>query len=199
MKTILLMRHSIPEKSSEFVTDPGLSSVGIKHAKEIFSTPRFADVSQVWASPSQRAFQTANLLERPVRTNPRLLERKTGDTTGQDLSFWKRQYEDPDFKNPDGESFREVNARMSACIREILSGLPDGETALVVSHAAVICAYLQSFCTVEVTHAEQKLRRIRFHGKLLLDGKLGPMTGFVLRVDSDGVSDVEPLPQRSET
>ena len=88
---------------------------------------------------------------------------------------------------------------MSACIREILSGLPDGETALVVSHAAAICAYLQSFCTVEVTHAEQKLRRIRFHGKLLLDGKLGPMTGFILRVDSDGVSDVEPLPQRSET
>ena len=26
MKTILLMRHSIPEKSSKFVTDPGLSS-----------------------------------------------------------------------------------------------------------------------------------------------------------------------------
>lgn len=25
MKTILLMRHSIPEKSSEFVTDAGLS------------------------------------------------------------------------------------------------------------------------------------------------------------------------------
>ena len=24
MKTILLMRHSIPEKSSKFVTDPGL-------------------------------------------------------------------------------------------------------------------------------------------------------------------------------
>lgn len=27
MKTILLMRHSIPEKSSKFVTDPGLSPI----------------------------------------------------------------------------------------------------------------------------------------------------------------------------
>lgn len=194
MKTILLMRHSIPEKSSAFVTDPGLSSAGTERAKEIFNTSSFADISQVWASPSQRTLQTAKLLGRPVRTDPRLLERKTGDTTGQDLSFWKRQYEDPNFKNPDGESFREVNARMSACIREILSGLSDGGTALVVSHAAAICAYLQSFCTVEVTHAEQKLRRIRFHGKLLLDGKLEPLAGFVLRVDSDGVSDVERLP-----
>lgn len=194
MKTILLVRHSIPEKASEFVTDPGLSSAGTERAKEIFSTFRFADISQVWASPSQRAFQTAKLLGRPVQIDSRLLERKTGDTTGQDLSFWKRQYEDPNFKNPDGESFREVNARMSACIREILSGLSDGGTALVVSHAAAICAYLQSFCTVEVTHAEQKLRRIRFHGKLLLDGKLEPLAGFVLRVDSDGVSDVERLP-----
>lgn len=199
MKTILLMRHSIPEKSSAFVTDPGLSSAGTERAKEIFSTFRFADISQVWASPSQRALQTAKLLGRPVQIDSRLLERKTGDTTGQDLSFWKRQYEDPDFKNPDGESFREVNARMSACIREILSGLSDGETALVVSHAAAICAYLQSFCTVEVTDPEQKLRRIRFHGKLLLDGKLNPMTGFVLLFNSGGISDIKLLPQNGKT
>lgn len=198
MKTILLMRHSIPEKSSKFVTDPGLSPTGIQRAKEIFGDSLFADVSQVWASPSRRAFQTAELLGQPVKTDSRLLERKTGDTTGQDISFWKRQYENPDFKNPDGESFREVNARMSACIRDILSNLPDGETALVVSHAAAICAYLQSFCAVEVTNVEQKLRRVSFQGKMLMDGKLEPGMGFVLLVNSDGIYDVELLPVNSE-
>ena len=106
MKTLLLIRHSIPEKSSEFTADPGLSPAGIQRTKEIFRHFIFAD----------------------------------------------------------GESFREVNARMSACIRDILSHLPDGETALIVSHAAAICAYLQGFCTVEVTDAEQKLRKISFQG-----------------------------------
>lgn len=198
MKTILLMRHSIPEKASEFVTDPGLSPAGIQRVKEIFSHSFFEDVSQVWASPSRRAFQTAEFLGLPVKTDSRLLERKTGDTTGQDISFWKRQHEDPDFKNPDGESFREVNARMSACIRDILSALPDGKTALVVSHAAAICAYLQSFCTVEVTDAEQKLRRISFHGKTLLDGKLEPGMGFVLQVSSEGIYNIDLLLLNSE-
>ncbi len=198
MKTLLLIRHSIPEKSSEFAADPGLSPAGIQRTKEIFRHSIFADVSQVWASPSRRAFQTAELLGLPVRTDFRLLERKTGDTTGQDISFWKQQYEDPDFKNPDGESFREVNARMSACIRDILSHLPDGETALIVSHAAAICAYLQGFCTVEVTDAEQKLRKISFQGKTLLNGKLEPGMGFILQMDSDGLFDVKLLSLKHE-
>ncbi len=190
MKTLLLMRHSIPERSDQFSTDPALSADGIQRAQAVFRADIFRTVTQVWASPSRRAFQAAELLGLPVRTDAHLLERETGDTTEQDISFWKRQYDDPDFKNPDGESFREVNARMSACIQDILSALPDGQTALVVSHAAAICAYLQGFCTVEVTDAPQKLRKISFQNHVLLDGNFLPAECFVLEMEGKTVRNV---------
>lgn len=177
MKTLLLLRHSIPERTG---SDPGLSADGIQLAEQVFQAEPFRRVSAVWSSPAQRAAQTAALLGLPVMLDARLSERRTGDTTGQDLSFWQRQYEDPDFKNPDGESFREVRTRMSGCLQEIFSALPDGGTALVVSHAAAICSVLQTFCTVEVTDAARKLRRITFQGQVLLDGKLDPACCFVV-------------------
>ncbi len=180
MKTLLLMRHSLPEPGK---ADAGLSAAGIRRAETVFQNPVFCDVSGVWASPARRAVQTAELLGLPVVTDGRLLERRTGDTSGQDASFWRRQYEDPDFKNPDGESFREVRARMSAALAEILHEIPDGGSGLVVSHAAAICAFLQRFCTVDVTDETQKLRRITFQGKIILDGKFEPAGCFVLRID----------------
>ena len=169
MTTLLLLRHSIPERGGSS-PDPGLSAEGLQRAAAVFQNDAFRTVSLVWSSPSLRALQTAQLLGLPVRQDTRLAERRTGDTTGQGASFWKRQYEDPDFKNPDGESFREVSARMADCIHELLDSLPEGQNALVVSHAAAICSYLQRFCTVEVTDAAQKLRRITFQGEVLLDG-----------------------------
>lgn len=180
MKILLLMRHSIPEPGK---ADAGLSAAGIERAKAVFQAPVFRGVSGVWASPARRTVQTAKLLGLPVVTDSRLLERRTGDTTGQDASFWRRQYEDPDFKNPDGESFREVRTRMSAVLAEILPELPDGGTGLVVSHAAAICAFLQGFCTVEVTDERQKLRRITFQGKTIFDGRFEPAGCFVLKID----------------
>lgn len=115
MTTLLLLRHSIPERGGSS-PDPGLSAEGLQRAAAVFQNDAFRTVSLVWSSPSLRALQTAQLLGLPVRQDTRLAERRTGDTTGQDASFWKRQYEDPDFKNPDGESFREVSARMADCI-----------------------------------------------------------------------------------
>lgn len=177
MTTLLLLRHSIPERGGSS-PDPGLSAEGLQRAAAVFQNDAFRTVSLVWSSPSLRALQTAQLLGLPVRQDTRLAERRTGDTTGQDASFWKRQYEDPDFKNPDGESFREVSARMADCIHELLDSLPEGQNALVVSHAAAICSYLQRFCTVEVTDAAQKLRRITFQGEVLLDGHFWEADGL---------------------
>ena len=50
--------------------------------------------------------------------------------------------------------------------------------------AAAICSYLQRFCTVEVTDAAQKLRRITFQGEVLLDGHFWEADGFVLHIEN---------------
>ena len=97
MTTLLLLRHSIPERGGSS-PDPGLSAEGLQRAAAVFQNDAFRTVSLVLSSPSLRALQTAQLLGLPVRQDTRLAERRTGDTTGQDASFWKRQYEDLDFK-----------------------------------------------------------------------------------------------------
>ena len=73
---------------------------------------------------------------------------------------------------------------MADCIHELLDSLPEGQNALVVSHATAICSYLQRFCTVEVTDAAQKLRRIIFQGEVLLDGRFWEADGFVLHIEN---------------
>ena len=73
---------------------------------------------------------------------------------------------------------------MADCIHELLDSLPEGQNALVVSHAAAICRYLQRFCAVEVTDAAQRLRRITFQGEVLLDGHFWEADGFVLHIEN---------------
>lgn len=189
MKTLILLRHSIPDRTGA----SGLSPAGVEKARVLFRDERFRSVSRVWSSPVPRAAETAALLGLPVTQDVRLAERRTGDTTGQGAAFWARQYADPDFKNPDGESFREVRARMDACITDALSALPEGGTALVVSHAAAICSWLMGFCTVEVLDAEQKLRRVTFRGKTVLEGEFAPASGVVVQTEGGEVEKVQRL------
>ena len=82
MTTLLLLRHSIPERGGSS-PDPGLSAEGLQRAAAVFQNDAFRTVSLVWSSPSLRALQTAQLLGLPVRQDTRLAERRTGDTTGQ--------------------------------------------------------------------------------------------------------------------
>ena len=66
MTTLLLLRHSIPERGGSS-PDPGLSAEGLQRAAAVFQNDAFRTVSLVWSSPSLRALQTAQLLGLPVR------------------------------------------------------------------------------------------------------------------------------------
>ena len=65
MKTLLLLRHSIPERTG---SDPGLSADGIQLAERVFQAELFRHVSVVWSSPTscaasrfrERCFLTEN-------------------------------------------------------------------------------------------------------------------------------------------
>ena len=75
MTTLLLLRHSIPERGgSSPDPGPGLSAEGLQRAAAVFQNDAFRTVSLVWSSPSLRALQTAQLLGLPVRQDTRLAE-----------------------------------------------------------------------------------------------------------------------------
>mgnify|MGYP000694837438 CR=1 FL=1 len=71
MTTLLLLRHSIPERGGSS-PDPGLSAEGLQRAAAVFQNDAFRTVSLVWSSPSLRALQTAQLLGFPSGRTPAL-------------------------------------------------------------------------------------------------------------------------------
>lgn len=188
MKTLYLFRHSKPAKQaggdSSLVP---LSQEGRRRFAEFQRKFPIDARTKVFSSPYQRAYETAALTGNPVTVDRRLRERELGDPSAFTKELWERQYTDDTAKNSDGESFRQVQTRMSAAMADILSALSDGEAAVVVSHAAAICAYLQQFCEISVLDAEKKHRKIVFQQKTVLEGPIDTPSCFTL-LFSEGLS-----------
>lgn len=104
----------------------------------------------VYASPMERTRETAapigKALDRRVRIRKGLLEAEFGEWTGRKLSElsklpeWRQVQRYPSgFRFPGGESFAEMQQRITGAIRQIVAEHP-GKRVVVVSHADPIKA-----------------------------------------------------------
>ena len=104
----------------------------------------------VYASPLERTFETARPIARAlglrVRSDRGLLECDFGSWTGRELKAltklpdWQQVQRWPSgFRFPDGESFLEMQARITGTVGRLVS-LHPGETVVAVSHADPIKA-----------------------------------------------------------
>ena len=186
MKTIYLFRHSTPDKNTALPNAYiPLSPDGESKAKQLLSKLPVISCSKAFSSTYTRARQTAEAIACNVITDTRLIERQTGDEDTFTKDLWAKQYIDMDARNSNGESFRMVQGRMTEFMNSILVNMTDGESVIVVSHAAAICAYLQQYCKITVIDVETKHRRIVFKGETILDGKIRTPSCFVLAYDKD--------------
>lgn len=191
MKTIILVRHSEPRRTADISNEKiPLSEVGRILAKAFFARKIFEGYKYVYSSPYLRATETAGYLSKEIVYDERLKERTLGDLESLDDAFWAKQYENLDFKNRNGESMAETACRMDSCIEEILSLLREGEMAVAVSHAAAICAYLTKYCMITVVNASEKIRRIQFGNKTVLDGKINTPCAFVLKFEQEYLAEL---------
>ena len=173
MKKIFLLRHSIPQKGNMPNEQIPLSEKG--RALAISKRNIFANVDKCFSSPYRRARETAELIAGQPIVVEDLHERTIGEARED---FWLKQYEDYDFHNPGGESLNQTKIRMRAAMNSILRQMEEGETALVVS-------YLLSYCEIEVKDAANKVRKISFHGKEILNGRFQPADGFEILFEND--------------
>ena len=181
MKTIILVRHSEPIKDRTLPTEElPLSGCGHRKSQTLFSLDVFRPVQTVYTSPYRRAYSTAEELSEHLIVLKRLRERELGESETLHAEFWSRQYADHDYKNVNGESLNDTGERMMSAMKEILSAMQDGTTVAVVSPAAAICSFLLNWCSVEVTDKQKKLRRIRHHGTVVLNGEIATPSAFVL-------------------
>ncbi len=109
-------------------------------------------VAAVYASPMERAQETARpiarAVKRRVRTDRGLDECDFGDWTGRRLSALRNRPEwatiqryPSGFRFPDGESFSEMQTRMTGAVAHLVGRHP-GATIVAVSHADTIKAAL---------------------------------------------------------
>ena len=191
-KTIYLFRHSEPAADRTIPTEQiPLSYEGRK--KIAGMVPRFNRISGVYSSPYLRAVQTAEAFGVKVSVDDRLHERTIGRPEAFTKGLWELQYHDRALKLTGGESFLEVGRRMHLAMADILSAMRDGQSVVVVSHAAAICAYLMefAFCEVTVTDAETKSRKVTFHGKKIHEGPIPAPSYFVMIFEGGELADLD--------
>ena len=103
MKTIYLMRHSIPEKINLETSLIPLSTEGLKLAES--KRALFLNIDYCYTSPYTRAVETAKQISNKIEILYDLHERIIGEAYED---FWLKQYLDFDYANKNGESLNQV-------------------------------------------------------------------------------------------
>lgn len=161
--TILLVRHghTAGNASGSNVlmsgwTDLALSSEGARQARAVAAyLAREPRLAAVYTSPLQRAVRTADEIARACGVlrvlDPGLREINCGDADGLTIAAVQQRYpsewarnlaqDDPDFRWPGGESYRELRARCWAALQAI-AARHRGARVVAVTHAGVISQVL---------------------------------------------------------
>jgi probable phosphomutase (TIGR03848 family) len=152
---VLMVRHGTTPTTGAILPGraPGLNLSDAGKAQAVAVAERIAalnKVTAVYASPLERTRQTAAPIAKAtgnrVRINRSLLECDFGQWTGAKLSDlrktdeWTTVQQAPSrFRFPDGESFAEMQLRITSGIDSLVAS-HHGETIVVVSHADPIKA-----------------------------------------------------------
>ena len=185
------MRHSISNKTIGNNENHPLTENGLLKAKEFSKNPIFKHINQVISSPYLRAKQTASIFSKNILLDNRLIERKIGDKQTAHISQWKKQYDDHNYKNTNGESLNDVKSRMTNCINDLLNKINENETVLIVSHATSICSYLLNHCDIKVTDEINKIRKITFNHKIILEDRIQTPCCFIIQYENNKITNIE--------
>lgn len=138
---IYLVRHA---ESDHAVTDESARPLTPRGMEDRLLACRYLrdkGIEAVWSSPYLRAVQTVEPLARElgltIEKDPAFRERDLGDTSGIE-GLRKRQWADPDFAAPGGESLRQVRERFSSAVDSIL--MKHQSAVAIGSHGMAICA-----------------------------------------------------------
>jgi broad specificity phosphatase PhoE len=128
---------------------PVLTAKGRREAARIAEHLGDVSVTSVYTSDLERALETATIVSRalavPMEIDPALRERNFGIAQGHPLAelasarsgIAGERVVDAEARPPEGESLREMYARVGTFINELEQAAPDGDV-LVVTHGGVI-------------------------------------------------------------
>lgn len=149
MTTVYFVRHAQPNFDNHDDLSRELSPKGLEDRKLVTKYLEDKDIDIVLASPYKRAadtvkhFADAHNLE--IQTIEDLRERCVGggwiDNFGE---FCKKQWEDFNYKLPDGENLKEVQERNIAALMAILK-IYQNENIVIGSHGTAMSVIINYF------------------------------------------------------
>ena len=190
MKTIYFMRHSEPLKpisinnkdSLQIQNEKwGLTINGEKLAEKTSGLFELANFDVVISSNYVRALSTAKYFTKDkVIIDENFGERKFGINSWDELpeDFGKKQYDDFNYKLPNGESINEVINREYNSLINVLNNYSD-KKVLIVGHSTALAALFSKWCEIDYTGD------YKFRGKTFFDGKWEYCETFKLEFDDD--------------
>lgn len=164
--TLILVRHAHNEDNSGGdharmnggLSNPGVSPTGREQLALLSQDlDAWAGVSAIYCSPQRRALETARAIpiaaEHPPVVRANLREIDCGEADGVRIGEVRRRFpreweanlrqDDPDFRWPGGESYREFRQRSVAEITAIADAHA-GERVVIVTHTGVISQVMGS-------------------------------------------------------
>lgn len=190
MKTIYFMRHSealkpvnINNSDSLQIQNEkwGLTIEGEKLAKEKSKQVEFNSFDVVISSNYVRAMATAKYFtEDEIYIDERFGERKFGINSWDEKpkDFGERQFNDFNYKMPNGESLNEVICRESKALTEVLNKFSD-KKILIVGHSTALASLFSKWCEIGYTDG------YKFKGKVFFDGVWKHCETFKLTFDDN--------------
>jgi probable phosphoglycerate mutase len=146
MKTVYLVRHGHVDNPQDIFYDGDfpLSEIGAKQMLAVAEDMKRDGVlpKRILSSPYLRARESAQVISSvlgpEVEYDDRLVEWQVGEWFGKDLEPFRTfvGYGKTPFRpNTEGiENFDSMADRVASALRELVAGLTDGETAVVVGH-----------------------------------------------------------------
>ncbi len=190
MKTIYFMRHSEPLKVVNINNNDslqiqnekwGLTVNGEKLAEKKSQLNELTNFDMVISSNYVRAISTAKYFTKEkLFIDENFGERKFGINNWEELpkDFGKKQFEDFNYKLPNGESINEVIEREYNSLVNILNNYHN-KKILIIGHATALASLFSKWCEIDYTGI------YKFDGKQFFDGKRNYCETFKLEFDDD--------------
>ena len=190
MKTIYFMRHSEPLKPININNSDTLQNQNEKWpltingeilAKEKSKHIELNNFDIVISSNYVRAISTAKYFTKDkILIDENFGERKFGINSWDELpkDFGKRQFNDFNYKLPNGESINEVIKREYDSLINILNNYYD-KKILIVGHSTAIASLFSRWCKINYNG------NYEFNGKVFFDGKWNYCETFKLEFDNN--------------
>lgn len=149
MTTVYFVRHAQPNYENHVDSLRELTDKGLADRRLVTEFLAEKQIDAVLSSPYKRAVDTvkdfADTYGYEIETIEDLRERKVGDGWIQDFqSFAKRQWENFDYKLPDGESLHEVQRRNIGTLRKVLRRYKD-KNIVIGSHGTALSMVIHQY------------------------------------------------------